>query len=93
MAMELERLAASKAELGEISDRVARVVDSYVMAVTERLCALENRDRDATERSEFVERKARILESLDVLDRLVAAFRHDFEGERACCAPPRRRAG
>lgn len=51
------------------------LIDSYVMTVTESLCALESENRQIMERPEILDRKARILESLDVLDRLMAKHR------------------
>lgn len=95
MVMENETLqAAADARLSRASDHLAQVVDRYVMAVTEGICSLENRDGSVRERPEFVARKARILGCLDALDGLVATFRHDIELERAHpCAPLRRHGG
>lgn len=55
--------------------QVGRLVDNYVMAVTERLCSIENDNPRVMGQSGFVEKRARILAGLDALDELVAGLR------------------
>lgn len=68
--------AACSTELLEASDGLAELVDRYVMIVTEYLCSLEKQNHGLLQQPEIVERKAYILEALDMLERLMASFRN-----------------
>lgn len=61
--------------VGELELLIARLVDNYVMTVTESLCAMENDNPRAMGQSGLVAQRAHILARLDVLDGLAADLR------------------
>lgn len=67
--------AALEAEVSSAGEKFARLVDAYVMAVTEGLCSLEHQAPGVMTRPGISDRKARILQGLDVLDGLLTEYR------------------
>ena len=60
---------------------VTRLVDNYVMIVTEGLCSMENENGPVTQTPEIIDRKARILAGLDNLDRLMSSYQNRITPE------------
>lgn len=67
-------------QVNAVAEGVADMVDSYVMMVTDQLCALET-EHAANTLSDFADRKARILTMVDTLDRMVARYRVNCLGQ------------
>lgn len=68
--------AACEAEVLKACEGLDRLLDEYVMVVTEGLCALENENPRIMEQPQVLDRKTRILELLDTLDMLTASHRN-----------------
>lgn len=67
--------AALEADVSSAKEKFGRLVDEYVIVVTERLCSLDNEMPGLMQRSDMSDHKARILRGLEALDRLVADYR------------------
>lgn len=76
---------------GDLELQIGRLVDNYVMAVTERLCSLESHNPRVMGQSGFVEKRARILAGLDALDELVAGLRVSGARAGGPCSKPENR--
>lgn len=61
--------------VGELELLIGRLVDNYVMAVTESLCSMENDNPGVMRKSGLVAQRAQILARLDALDALAAGLR------------------
>lgn len=61
--------------VGELELLIGRLVDNYVMAVTESLCSMENDNPGVMQQSGLVAQRAQILARLDALDELAAGLR------------------
>jgi hypothetical protein len=59
----------------KVTEGFARLVDQYVMTVTEGLCALESENGGVMAQPDIEDRKARILKGLDTLDGLMVSIR------------------
>lgn len=67
--------AVSEAEILKACEGLDRLLDEYVMVVTEGLCTLENENPQIMKQEQVHDRKTRILELLDTLDMLTANHR------------------
>lgn len=68
---------ARNAEALQVAEKIARIVDEYVMDITEGLCSLENRNCGGKLLPKIGSLKVRTLENLDRLDRLMSDYRND----------------
>lgn len=68
--------SASDADILRETEYFARLVDQFVMVVTEGLCSMENENSRVARNPEIIVRKARILDGLDNLDRMMARYQN-----------------